>query len=100
MSVTWNIGSKLRRALLNSTKVRHRSERPMTVLRVLTQKRAFAAAIAFITLMLVPLLACQSSPPAPTNTVNPVADFVTAVEQALPSVVILEVEFGPQGAPQ
>ncbi len=71
----------------------------MKMLKVLTQKRVFAAVIALIMLMLVTLLACQSSSPAPTNTANPVSDFVTAVEQALPSVVIIEVEFGPQGAP-
>ncbi len=57
---------------------------------------------ATLALVLMAVLTCSSSPstPSPTdNTTNPVADFVTAVEAVFPSCVIIEVVYGPQGAP-
>jgi serine protease Do len=57
---------------------------------------------ASLALVLMSVLTCSSSPstPSPTdNTSNPVADFVTAVEAVYPSCVIIEVVYGPQGAP-
>jgi serine protease Do len=54
---------------------------------------------AALTLMLISLLACSKSSSTQTTNTNPqpVADFITAVEKALPSVVIIEVDLGAQG---
>jgi S1-C subfamily serine protease len=63
-------------------------------------KRLLLAAV--LILMAISFLACGSSSSTTQNTnQNPspqlVADFTTAVEKALPSVVIIEVDLGAQG---
>ena len=61
-----------------------------------------------IMIVLMVLASCTSAPaltpsPNPTSTADPstntVTDFVAAVQKVMPSVVEIEVTYGPQGAP-
>lgn len=56
-----------------------------------------AAALTLVMLMLILLLACHSTS-LPSNA-SPTADFVSAVQSVMPSVVIIEVQYGSQGGP-
>ncbi len=58
-----------------------------------------AAALMLVMLMLIPLLACHSASSPSNASASPAADFASAVQSVMPSVVIIEVKYGLQGAP-